>query len=105
MANRPRQPPTPGFWPRISTAWQRGLLTLNELAVHLVVVVGLVGAVKLFELIVSSTTHGEGLVFFKGNPYFEFSAQWFFDAADIALIVSVLCLGVYLVFRTYKGTE
>jgi hypothetical protein len=67
------------------------------------VIFGLLGAIKLGQLVVSFTNGGTELIFFKGSQY-QFNAQWFFDAADLSLLVALLILGVGLtIWTAVKG--
>lgn len=93
----PKAPPP--LWPQLSVPWRRTILTLNELAAHLTVIFGLLGAIKLGQVVVFFTNGGTELIFFKGSLY-QFNAQWFFDAADLALLVTLLFLGVGLTIWT-----
>ena len=93
----------PPLKPALIRPWRRTLLTLNELAAHLTVIFGLLGAIKLGQLVISFTNGGTELIFFKGSQY-QFNAQWFFDAADLALLVALLILGVGLtIWTAVKG--
>lgn len=90
----------PTFRAQLEGPWRRTILTLNELAAHLVVIFGLLGAIKLGQLALLFFAPGSGeLIFFKGSPY-QFNAQWFFDFADLALLGALLILGVGLTIRT-----
>src|SRR6266436_990350 len=96
--------PKPGLQPQTQTVppplapllvrpWRRTLLVLNEYAAHLVAIVGVLGGFKVVEYFVRLTNHNEALIFLKGYPYFEFHAQWFFNAADLVLLIALLILG------------
>jgi hypothetical protein len=90
--------PPPPLKPALAKPWRRTLLVLNEIAAHLVMIIGLLAAIKLLEILVQNL--GKSVVFFKGSPYFEFDSQWFFDAADLILLFALLVLGVFLVIKT-----
>ena len=93
----------PPLAPFLVRAWRRTLLILNELAAHLTVIFGLLGAIKAGQLFIFFINGGTELIFFKGSPY-QFNAQWFFDAADLVLLIVLLCLGVGLtVWTAIKG--
>jgi hypothetical protein len=92
--------PFPPLGPLLAGPWRRTLLVLNEYAAHLVSLVGVLAGFKVVEYFVRLTNHNEELIFWKGNPYFEFRAQWGFDTVDLALLMGLLTLGVWLVFRT-----
>jgi len=94
----------PPLGPRLSRPWRRTLLTLNELAAHLTVIFALLGAIKLGQWVILLANSGQEFVFFKGSLY-QFNAQWFFDAADLALLVALLCLGVGLTIWTAARGE
>jgi hypothetical protein len=93
------KPPLP-LRSQLGPPWRRTILILNELAAHLTVIFGLLAAIKLGQwvLFYFASTGGE-LIFFKGSEY-QFNAQWFFDAADLALLVALLLLGVGLTIWT-----
>jgi len=92
------------LWAQLGGPWRRTALTLNELAAHLTVIFGLLGAIKLGQWVLFFSASGSGeLIFFKGSQ-FQFNAQWFFDAADLALLVALLFLGVGLtIWTAVKG--
>jgi hypothetical protein len=105
MQDRRMTEPKPPLclWWQLIAPWRRTLLTLNELAAHLTVIFGLLGAIKLGQWVIFATSGAE-LIFFKGSQ-FQFNAQWFFDAADLALLVALLVLGVGLTIWTAAKGE
>ncbi|MGC1777060.1 MAG: hypothetical protein WBB34_03885 [Xanthobacteraceae bacterium] len=93
----------PSFLEQLGGPWRRTLLTLNELAAHLTVIFGLLAAIKLCQRVIFFANSGAEFEFFKGSSY-QFNAQWFFDAADLALLVALLFLGVGLtIWTAIKG--
>jgi hypothetical protein len=86
--------------PMLARPWRRTFLVLNEYAAHEVSLIGVLAGFKILEYLVRLTTQGQPLIFWKGSPYFEFNAQWFFDTADMVLLLAILILGVGLVIIT-----
>jgi hypothetical protein len=96
--------PPPALGSQLAAPWRRTLLTLNELAAHLTVIFGLLAAIKLGQWVIFFASSGTELIFFKGGQ-FQFNAQWFFNAADLALLVALLVLGVGLTIWTAAKGE
>jgi hypothetical protein len=99
MADRTTEPND-----EVKDSWQRGWAVFNELVVHTLVIIFVVLCIEAIELVISFTRHGEEIIFFKDSP-FMFPARWLFDAADIAMISSLLFRGVVSAYLIYKGTR
>lgn len=92
------KPPLP-LREQLGAPWRRTALILNELTAHLVVMFAVLGSIKLGQWFILFTSGSAELIFFKGSRY-QFDAEWFFDIADLVLLVALLVLGAGLTIWT-----
>jgi hypothetical protein len=100
MVDVPSGPPNLGA--EIFGAWQRLLLALNELVIHIIGALAVVASIEIMDWIVGLMTHQEGVTFFRNNPYLAFPARWMFDAADVGILLAILYRGVIVMWKVYR---
>jgi hypothetical protein len=88
----------------VRESWARGWAVFNELLVHTLVIIFVIGSIKAIELVVEYANHHDEVLFFRGSKA-EFPAQWLFDAADVAMITCLLFRGVVSAYQVYKGAK
>jgi hypothetical protein len=100
MVDIPTGPPN--FGTEILSAWQRLLLALNELVIHMVGALAVVASIEVMDWIIGLMTHQEGVMFFRSSKYFAFPARWMFDAADMGILLAILYRGVIVMWKVYR---
>jgi hypothetical protein len=87
----------------VRDAWMRGWAVFNEILVHTLVIIFVVVSIKVIQLVVEYANHHDEVIFFRGSVW-QFPSQWLFDAADVAMIASLLFRGVISAYRVYRGS-
>jgi hypothetical protein len=85
----------------VGDSWRRGWAVLNELAVHALAIIFVIACIEVIRFF---TKFFDEIVFFVGSG-FEFPAKWLLDAADVAMIVSLVTVGILATIRAYRGPK
>lgn len=80
--------------------WRRLLLGVNELCAHVVGVIVILASMWLIEFALHVAWPHRDLVLFEGLPYLECKVVWFFDAAEVGILIS---FGLRSVFTIQKA--
>lgn len=83
----------------------RWFRVLNEIALHFFVIFILVYAIEKLRLYMASTHADKSWIFFEGNPYLAFPAQWLFDLSDVGVLLGVGVRGAIKIYKAYSKED
>jgi len=77
-----------------SESWRRGIRALQELVIHFILGLGVLGGIKGFEWFIHLCWPSEDLVWLKGSPW-EFHVDWIFNIMDTVFLLLFMGVGIW----------